>query len=202
MKKVIEAVALGALALAAGAVVGALAQNPAGQPADRANQAVQLADTTQAVPPPPPPMPLPPPMHLGFGGPMGPHRPPLSVLCRDGMALIAGWAGFAEVKLKIAPEQKEAWRQFVADVSQSLKPVQAQCPADPPPAPPQDVSARLRQRQVLLTAELDAVTGLRGAVDKLTVALSGEQRQVFETIVPPLPPSGFGPPPPPPPPRP
>lgn len=206
MKRAIEFLVLFALCLLAGAVVGALAR--AEPEADPPSESVEALPETPLIPPLPQladralerhvegPVMLPPPSHPPHGffpGPMADHvlRPPggpMADVCRNGAAMIAGLAGFAQVKLAIAPEQMPAWQRFVEEATASVKPMQAQCPPDDRrPTPPADLPALLQQRQILLTAALESVTVLKTALDKLMPVLTAEQRERLRDLVPPPP---------------
>lgn len=206
MKRAIEFLVLFSLCLLAGAVVGALA---------RAEPETDIpAESTESLPDAPviPPLPqladralerhvegplmLPPPHlppHGFFPGPMADHvlrppAPPMADFCRNGAAMVAGMAGFAQVKLAIAPDQMPAWQRFVEEAMASVKPIQAQCPTDEQrPTPPADLPALLQQRQILLTTALESVTALKAALDKLMPVLTAEQRERLRDLVPPPP---------------
>jgi hypothetical protein len=161
MKRMIAAAFAGATALLAGVLVGAVAQTP------------------------PPPMPSPP-IHGGLSG-----RPPAPPMCDDRAAWLAGWAAFAQVKLRIASDQAIAWQSFADDVTASVEPLEALCPPPGAPSRALEASSVLELRQEALTVQLESVTRLRAAVDKLGPSLTDEQRGLLAEALPPF----MGPPP-------
>ncbi len=163
MKRAIEFLVLFSLCLAAGTIVGALAR------------AETPGDTPPALLPAPSP-----PLYGYFPGSYADHvvpapPPPLVRLCYDGAAMIAGMAGFAQVKLAIAAEQRRAWDRFVDQAIASLEPLQAHCPDIQGP-PPADLPRLLERRQAILAAALDTMTRINVAFAALLPVLRADQR--------------------------
>lgn len=169
MKRAIEFLVLFSLCLLAGVIVGSLAR--AETPADA---------PPVLLPPPSPPVPG------FFPGAYADHAvrvplPPMVQLCHDGAAMVAGMAGFVQVKLAITAEQRPAWERFADAAVASLEPLQAQCPTDLAPLPA-DLPRVLERRQAMLAAALDAMTRFNAALADVLPVLSADQRARLTAI--------------------
>ena len=104
--------------------------------------------------------------------------------CQDAPARFAGWATFAEAKLKITAEQKAAWSKFVEDVKASRAPIDkivcGQTATREPGRP--TLSKRLEREEQFTAARLESIKLLRPAVERLNAVLTADQKTQLERM--------------------
>ncbi|MGE0736308.1 MAG: Spy/CpxP family protein refolding chaperone [Alphaproteobacteria bacterium] len=105
--------------------------------------------------------------------------------CQDAPARHAGWASYAEAKLKITAEQKAAWSKFVEDVKASRAPMEklmcGQAATTREPGRP-TLSKRLEREEQFTTARLESIKLLRPAVERLNAVLTAEQKTQLDRL--------------------
>lgn len=106
-------------------------------------------------------------------------------MCADQPARFAGWASYAEAKLKITAEQKAAWAKFVEDVKASRAPMN-KLMCDTASAPRDQnrptLSKRLERQEQFAAARLDSIKLFRPAVERLNAVLTPDQKAQLEKM--------------------
>ena len=107
-----------------------------------------------------------------------PPRPPLTqASCEDGISRDAALAGFLRSKLRLLPEQREAWRKLEDAAEPAIQKLHAACerlPSDPTARPSLPDMTDLVEAQ--LSARLELLRTTRAPLRTLYEMLTPEQR--------------------------
>ena len=106
-------------------------------------------------------------------------------MCEAGDATVAGLLTFAEVRLKITPDEQAAWSRFKQAAQGSLASFQKTCAELPKrrPAQPPKLPDRLASMERMMTAHLDQLRQMRAAVADLYPALTADQQQLADRLL-------------------
>jgi len=115
--------------------------------------------------------------HGGMGGHRGGR------MCEDRAARMAGIVAYAEKKLDITQAQRGAWTAFTREMENARKPMDQLC-AEMTGEPPKEIDAALARRERMLAAGLQSLQSLRPAIAKLSEALTPEQREKLNGLIP------------------
>ena len=128
-----------------------------------------------------------------LGQPMPPPAGPgFARACVEEPARFAGFIAYLRTRIAIRAEQDEVWDQFVAEAQAGTKPGRDLCASPPDLSQMRDPLQAMAVRERAMTARLEALHALRGALEKLVTRLSDGQKAVLAEVLSRHPPGPIG----------
>ncbi|HSK41497.1 MAG TPA: Spy/CpxP family protein refolding chaperone [Arenibaculum sp.] len=115
----------------------------------------------------------------GMGGPGG----GFARICADPEAHIAGMLAFAEAKLDITDQQRDAWDRFGQAVRTAAQPDAELCESLAQDERPTTLPERLGRFQQVAEARLAQLERIRPAVEEMYAALTPEQQETADELM-------------------